>query len=69
VYRALEGVGDIVFTLTKRAGRQTLSAEDLLNLAVQRKHFHPVAVYCPSHGNQLQGDEAMCEILRKTMVK
>ncbi len=69
VYRALEGVGDIVFTLTKRAGRQTLSAEDLLNLAVQRKHFHPVAVYCPSHGDRLQGDEAMCEILRKTMVK
>ena len=57
VYRSYEGIGPMQFELTHRAGRQNLSAEDLLNLSRQRRFFRPVAVYCPCHSQQLLSDE------------
>lgn len=45
VYRAYHGVGDLHFDLKERAGRMTLAAEDLLDMAVDGKGFHPVAVF------------------------
>ena len=45
VYRALDGVGPIRFELKRRAGRPTLSAEDLLDMAVEDRGFLPVAVF------------------------
>ncbi|TWT54246.1 hypothetical protein Pla22_18870 [Rubripirellula amarantea] len=67
VYRSYEGVGGMQFELTKRAGRQTLSAEDLLSLAVAGIHFEPLAVYCPSRNETVCQSDAMTEILRNTM--
>ena len=60
VYRAYEGIGGIAFTLTRRAGRLTLSAEDLLDMAVDDRGFEAVAVYgAPSCPRELvTGDEA-----------
>ena len=67
VYRAYEGIGDVQFELTRRAGRWTLSAEDLLNMAVDGRHFEVVAVYSPSHDAVMrQGAEAW-DLLRRTM--
>lgn len=34
VYRAFDGLGDFTFPLTERAGRHTLSPEDIVNLAI-----------------------------------
>lgn len=44
VYRAFDGIGPIQLKLTRRSGRPTLSAEDLLDLAVDGNGFDPVAV-------------------------
>jgi hypothetical protein len=50
-YRAYDGMGPIRIPLSERSGRPTLSAEDLLDLAVDGEGFEPVAVFgastCP----------------------
>ncbi len=67
VYRSYEGIGSLKFRLTQRAGRHTLSAEDLLMMAMQSQHFDIIAVYCPSHDQcLLQGEEAS-RILQATV--
>lgn len=59
VYRSFEGVGGITFELTRRAGRMTLAAQDLLVMARQRKGFAPVACYSQLTGSEVHlGDEA-----------
>jgi hypothetical protein len=53
VYRAFDGVGPMRFDLAPRAGRPTLSAEDLLAMALEDRGFEPVAVFgtrrCTDH--------------------
>jgi hypothetical protein len=44
IYRAFDGLGPVQLKLTERSGRPTLSAEDLLDLAVDGRGFDPVAV-------------------------
>jgi len=44
IYRAFDGLGPVRLSLTERSGRPTLSAEDLLDLAVDGQGFDPVAV-------------------------
>ena len=54
VYRAFDGIGGIDLPLTERAGRKTLSAEDLLDLALSNDGFSPVAIFgFPSCKEQL----------------
>jgi len=67
VYRSYEGLGGLQFSLTRRAGRETLSAEDLLNLALVGKSFKTVAVYCRKFSDQVLQGEAMKEVLRETL--
>ncbi len=45
VYRAYDGLEDIVFPLRERGGRKTLSAEDLLDYALDSGRFAPVALF------------------------
>ena len=45
VYRAYDGLEDIAFPLKERGGRKTLSAEDLLDYALDSGHFAPVALF------------------------
>jgi hypothetical protein len=66
VYRSYEGVGGVQFQLSPRAGRLTLSAEDLIGMALQRRHFDLLAVYAPSYGESLQTGEAAEALIRKT---
>jgi uncharacterized protein YycO len=67
VYRSYQGIGGIEFELTKRAGRHTLSAEDLLALAIRSHHFEVVTVYCPGHSKTLCQGTVATEILRDTV--
>ena len=67
VYRSFEGIGQMQFRLTRRAGRETLAAEDLLNLARQNEHFGHVALFCGSHSDQLLTDHQIEEVLQATM--
>ena len=45
VYRAYDGLEDLRFPLQDRAGRKTLSAEDLLDFALDSEAFEPVAIF------------------------
>lgn len=68
VYRSYEGVGGVKFQLTRRAGRLTLAAEDLMQMALDRVHFEPLAVYAPRESKRLlTGGEAE-QVIRKTHV-
>lgn len=44
VYRAYDGIGSVSIPLNERAGRPTLSAEDLLDLALEGRYFRPIAI-------------------------
>lgn len=61
VYRSFQGVANLQIPLTKRAGRQTLSGEDLIQMAVRRQHFAPVAVYAPRIDKHLISDASECD--------
>ncbi len=67
VYRGFEGIGNVSFQLTRRAARETLSAEDLLNLARRQEHFSPLALFCPLHSQKMCRDQPMDSILQATM--
>ena len=72
VYRAFDGVGPMQFSLRSRAGRLTLSAEDLLDMAVENRGFEPIAVFGtndalqtvqtgPETGNALAASYRQCK--------
>lgn len=68
VYRGYEGIGEVRFQLTRRAARQTLSAEDLLNLARQQRFFSPLAGFCPLHNPHLCRDQSINALLQATVL-
>lgn len=67
VYRSYDGVGDMTFPLTRRAGRMTLSAEDILCMALRGSSFKPVAVYAPGMNKSITVDNSATELLRETL--
>ncbi len=69
VYRSYEGLGGMEFRLSRRAGRETLSAEDLLCLAMDRTHFDQVAVFCPKISDRLLVQDEMTDALERTVVR
>jgi len=69
VYRAYDGLAGIQFQLTRRAGRMTFGAEDLLRMALDGRHFEPVAVYAAAHGEGLAVEKAADERLRQTLAE
>ncbi len=65
IYRAYDGVERISFPLSMRAGRLTLAALELVEMAMQRKHFAIEATYIPMLSNQLlRGTEAIDAVKR-----
>ncbi|MBN1589456.1 MAG: hypothetical protein JW888_08070 [Pirellulales bacterium] len=66
VYRSYEGIGPMAFTLTPRAGRLTLSAEDLVGMSLAHAHFEPVAVYSAPHAPGLTTGSAVESVLQQT---
>ena len=67
VYRSYEGVGGIRFDLTRRAGRLTLSAEDLIGMAISGTHFDVVATYAPPDYAELKTGTEAAEVLKATV--
>ena len=45
IYRAFDGIENLKFDLVERAGRQTLSAEDFLDMALDTDMFTPIAIF------------------------
>lgn len=67
VYRSFEGVGGIAFELTRRAGRMTLAAQDLLVMARKRAGFAPIACYSQRTGDDVHLDDAGDTVLDATL--
>jgi len=67
VYRSFEGLAGVNFSLTDRAGRKTLAAEDLLNMALAEQHFEVVAAYSPGHSPNIATETAAADLLRTTL--
>lgn len=64
IYRAYDGIDDITFPLAERAGRKTLSAEDLLDFALDTPFFEPVAIFgCKGCNQAIAFDESVRELL------
>ena len=53
VYRTYDGIADMRFKLTRRAGRMTLSAMDLIQMGLDNRHFEVVATHIPSKDTRL----------------
>jgi hypothetical protein len=67
IYRAFDGIGPVRLPLTERSGRPTLSAEDLLDLAVDGYGFDPVAVCgAPTCPESLIEGEGAREAIRRS---
>ncbi len=54
------------FDLTARAGRLTLSAEDLVAMALEHAHFEPLAVFAPAYDRDLVVGNQVASILQRT---
>ncbi|MHB8866023.1 MAG: YiiX/YebB-like N1pC/P60 family cysteine hydrolase [Pirellulaceae bacterium] len=67
VYRSYEGVGGLRFALVRRAGRLTLSAEDLMQMALQQQGFEIVGAYAPGFGAQWQWAGDAVRTLQETL--
>jgi hypothetical protein len=67
VYRSYDGLAGITFPLSRRAGRMTLSAEDLLRLALIGQYFEVVAAYAPNYLPTIATDASGAELLRATL--
>jgi hypothetical protein len=65
VYRAYEGVAGVQFDLKRHAGRFALAANELLRMALARRHFELLAVYSPAHAPSIQLGAAAEQIVRR----
>lgn len=65
VYRAYEGVGDVAFALSSKAGRLVLSADDLVQKSLREEHFAVAAVYLRDASDQLLIDRPAREVVER----
>ena len=64
VFRAFDGLGPIQFPLTRRAGRLTLSGNDLIELGLRREQFEPIAAFVPQFNPALVTGAAADQLIR-----
>ena len=67
VYRSFDGVGDLRFPLVKRAGRMTLSGNDLVEMSLAGQFFDPVAVYAPMYQPSVCTDGEVEPLIQRCM--
>jgi hypothetical protein len=63
VYRAYDGMGPINLSLTRRAGRLTLSGSDLITEGRQGKSFALAAVFAPTFSDEILSGPQADEII------
>lgn len=66
IYRTYHGVGPIDFSLSTKAGRKCLSAEDFLNQAIQNDWFEIIMLYGVSGSNTFERPENAQNSLSET---
>lgn len=67
VYRSYDGVEQTAFHLTRRAGRMTLAAEDLMQMALERRAFEVLASFAPTHVLELTRGPTAERLVRDTI--
>ena len=67
VYRSYDGIKDMKFSLVRRAGRMTLSGNDLIEMSLQRQSFEPVAVYAPMFHPSVCGDHEAEALMQRCL--
>ncbi len=67
IYRAYDGIGGICFPLKKRAGRNTLAACELVEMALVGQCFHSVAAFVPRLGRELSTGEAAVGMVKTAL--
>ncbi len=67
VYRAYQGIGDVTFQLSRRVGRMTLSAGDLLHMALDKKHFVVAGVYAQAASHHFLHEHAAERVVREAL--
>lgn len=65
IYRAYDGIGNLTFPLTIRAGRPTLSGADLVQMACDASGFDAVALYAARCGPRLRHNESLLPLIRE----
>jgi len=63
IYRSFDGIGNVQFKLANRSGRLCLSAEDLLDSAVDDQYFTVVAVYGSKGNRFFEQDTAVKKLI------
>ncbi|MBD3672165.1 MAG: hypothetical protein HUJ26_01450 [Planctomycetaceae bacterium] len=58
VYRSYDGVGGMEFPLTRRTGRLTLAAEELVRMALDNHQFEIVATFIPEKSDSVLAGES-----------
>jgi len=67
IYRAFDGIEDLKFNLVERAGRQTLAAEDFLDMALHTDMFTPVAIFNTEQtGTKIISDRTTASLVRSS---
>ncbi len=67
VYRSFDGIEGTRFQLTRRAGRPTLAAEDLLRMGLCLDGFRVLAAFVPGCGPELQTGASAEQLIRDTV--
>jgi len=67
VYRSYEGLGGLAFALVPRTGRLTLSAEDILLMALNEQGFQTIGAYAPGFATQLKLAGDAVGVLEQTL--
>jgi hypothetical protein len=67
VYRSYDGIENMQFSLVRRAGRMTLSGNDLVEMALRRQCFDPVAVYAPMFQPSVCTDQEADSLIRRCL--
>jgi len=67
VYRSYDGLDQMHFSLVRRAGRMTLSGNDLVEMALARQCFDPVAVYAPMFEPAVSTGEEAAELMSRCL--
>ncbi|NNF16525.1 MAG: hypothetical protein HKN70_07235 [Gammaproteobacteria bacterium] len=67
VYRAFDGLENVQIPLTDRAGRKTLTAEDILDLAIDTPMFDLVAVFgYPAEITRLMVGDSVADVVERS---
>jgi hypothetical protein len=65
VYRAYEGIAGVQINLRRHVGRFALATDDLLDMALSRRHFEIIAAYLPKRTSAVETGSGAAALVRQ----